>query len=309
LERFAPGGDGDANRLRAAARRTLSSRADLVAFADGHKLLQPNGICFKGRWRITEYSHWTGLFQAGTDVPAIVRAPVALSATTAGARRAFALAFKLFPAYAPDVAVLTDNLFVMETLTGTRKNCVLDAKLDNQPGLGGIPGSFHDLDLGTRLREDLNAVDAALSPRGPDYGYRPVTGLVCAGTGPEGRAPHWIGLEIAADTPRIDAADFRDELRTRQDSDHRLRYVIRAADPHPRGKGHTDWRMLGALELTDSVTSARCDGRLHFAHPRIEWRGLRAAHAKDTQGYRPARAAPPEPAPERCSRNSVRGQY
>jgi hypothetical protein len=244
----------------------------LLEFPDRQKLLQPNGICFKAHWRITTATPWTGLFGSGTEVPAIVRASVALSATTAGSRRAFALAVKLFPTADPTATVLTENFFVMETLTGTRKKHFLDARLDNEPALGGIPGSLQDLDLGLRLRDDLNAVDAALSPGGPDYGYRPVAGLARASAGNDGpgRAPHWIELAIAPGTPRISAADFRDELRTEMYPGRVLNYVIRAADHHPRGKRHADWRLIGSLELMESVTSPGCDGRLHFAHPRIE---------------------------------------
>ncbi|MGE0388310.1 MAG: hypothetical protein AB7Q97_26600 [Gammaproteobacteria bacterium] len=273
LQAFDAVGADPGNRLRHAARRTLTQAADLLDFPGGRKLLQANGICFSGAWRATAQTPWTGLFAAGTDVPAIARASVALGATTRGSRRAFGLAVKLFPAASPDEVVPTANFFVMDSLAGSFAPRFLDATLDNEPALGGLPGGLAAIRLGLRIRDDMTAADAEASPGGPDYAYRPVAQIARAGMAPGApvRAPRWLRLRADPALPRNDAEDFRDELRLERFPERRLILTVDAADAVPgTGKRGAAWRRVGKLEFTRDVVSPGCDGRLHFAHPRIE---------------------------------------
>lgn len=266
-----PGGDRQANRLRRAARRTLTLRDDLFEFPLGRKLLQANGICFAGRWRVDRPSPYTGLFARDADALAIARASVALGEPRRGARRSFSLAVKLFPTLDPAAVVPTANLFLTESIAGTLHPHFLDAVLDNAPELGGLP-SLARLPLALRIRADLAAADAELSPGGPDPFYRPVDELAAAGAGAGRavRAPHWVRVRVAEGTPRVDADDFREELAVQRYPGAVLTWVVEAAAEHPRGKAHAQWRRLSRLTFTESVASRACDARLHFAHPRLQ---------------------------------------
>ena len=108
---FGPSGGRPENRLRAAAIRTLSNNADVFDFPAGQKLFQPNGICFMGRWEIDQGSPYDGYFSNPSRGLLIVRASVTLSETQRGARRAFALAGKLFPTLDRTAVVHTANFF------------------------------------------------------------------------------------------------------------------------------------------------------------------------------------------------------
>ncbi len=265
-------GDGNDNHFRAAARRTLASEADLLDFPHGQKLLQPNGICFSGEWRIGPGSPWTGLLAPGTQVHAIARVSVALSETTQDARRAVGMAVKLFPhpATTHADARTTRNLFVLESVSGRRLQHALDAVMDNAPPLGSLPG-LSGLRLALRLRADLLAADRASGASAPDFAFRPVDHLAAAVDGSDGpaRAPRWIRLQVPADIPRVDAADFRDELRLANYPGGELGWRIEAAADTPGGKEAAAWQSIGTLRLTESITSPGCDRRLHFAHPRL----------------------------------------
>ena len=142
---FGPKGDKEDNRLRQAATRTLTVPDDLIEFPQGQKIFQPNGICFTGRWRITEPSSYSGYFAQGSEALVVVRASVSLGNTRAGKRRAFAIAGKLFPTTDPTRVVRTANFFVMDSLVGTKEAHFTNAVLDNHPTAKGLPGSLGDL--------------------------------------------------------------------------------------------------------------------------------------------------------------------
>lgn len=262
-------GDSPDNHLRAAAIRTLKDRSDLREFRRDRKLFQASGICFAGEWRIDTATPWTGLFAEGTRALLIMRASVSLGETQRGAKRAFALAGKIFPTLDPQQRVHTANFFAMENALGTDDDHFLDAVMDNNPVVKGLPGSFGQLLLGLRIREDLNAADRTAGARSPDPTYRPLYPLSESGLTDKAvaRTPRWLQLRAAEGTPRIDAADFRDELRLGNYPGQRLRFELSAAPDHPDGKGSARWQRVGSALLTQDVTSPGCDGRLHFSHP------------------------------------------
>ena len=270
VDLFGPAGGGSDNALRAAARRTLTQADDLFDFPHGQKLLQANGICFTGEWIIQPESPYTGLFAASTQVKSIVRGSVLFSHSTRDRRRTFGFAIKLFPAQDPDEPVPTINLFVMEAFGGARRAHIVDAVLDNDPDLGRLP-SFSTLREVLRLRKDLKIADEESSGGRSDLTFRPITHAAGFGLTPgaSAHAPHWMRLRIAADTPRVDADDFRDELSVDRYPNGAILYQLEVADRGNGKKTKARWQALGHLRLYESVTSHACDARLHFTHPRL----------------------------------------
>ncbi len=267
---FGPAGDNPHNALRAAAVRTLTSDQDLAEFPAGQKLFQPNGICYAGRWAIHAATRYTGLFGIGTNVPAIVRISVMLGDTERGARRTLGMGVKLFPP-SSDAENHGYNLLVMDNISGSTRAHTSHAVLDNHPEYGGLP-SLGVIGTALRIRRDMNAVDKALSPAGPNLRYRSVSHLAAIGVTPGAvtNSPHWVRLRVAPETPDVDAVDFREELALKNYFDGRLTYDIELAAFDTAGKTRANWTRAGILRLTEDVVSESCDQRLHFGHPRLD---------------------------------------
>ena len=71
-----------------------------------------------------------------------------------------------------------------------------------------------------------------------------------------------IQLKVAEGTPRVDADDFRDELRLKNYGGN-LIYDIRVKmfdDPN--------WSRIGRIEFTEEGLCEGCDKRIHFWIPR-----------------------------------------
>jgi len=284
-ERFGRTGDAADNHLRAAARRTLSTNQNLLRFPGGQKLFQLNRICFAGHWKIDQEktaqdSPYNGYFSPGSEALLILRASVTLSATTRGNKRAFAIAGKLFPTLDPEESVDTANFFAMENFIGTLDEYFLDAELDNQPTISGLPASFESLRQALRVKKDLAAAEkelqktersAAGQPHA-DVGYRPLYPISELGlTDPTASVtPRWIRLRTAEGIPRHDAEDFRDELRLEHCPEHRLAWTIEGAGGAKRRKTTALWQQIGTITATEYALSEGCDLRLHFAHPRLK---------------------------------------
>ncbi len=256
------------NYVLKAAKRTLTRQEDLWDFPNGQKLFQANGICFSGEWIIDKESLYTGQFQYLTRSRVIARASVALSGTKQSDKRAFGFALKLFPSSDPNTVAPTLNAFVMHSLGGTYTQHVLDLVMDNEPPLGGLP-PLSQLGLAYRLLKDFKTADKMFTTEKPDVGYRPVAHLAVStkSENTEIIAPTWLRLRPAEELPRIDKADFRDELRVEHYPDQRLLWVIEVASGKRKNKSSAEWITLGRLVLNESITSPACDQQLHFAHP------------------------------------------
>lgn len=89
------------------------------------------------------------------------------------------------------------------------------AILDNNPVTSGLPGSLGALRLGFRIRKDLEVVGAELSPGESDVTHRPLCPISELGleSGRRLRTPKQMQTRVADHTPRVEPADFRDELR------------------------------------------------------------------------------------------------
>ena len=248
------------------SKRTLSDESDTLPRFD--KLLHPNGICIKGSWNITQDNPYTGAFRTGTKSMIIVRASTALSNTKSNQNRAFGIAGKIFPTEdASDIRPLkTANFFTIENLGGTRKKHFLDSVNTNDiilvsPSLTAFLNSLEGLAVvrdfplaeGSNLQTALIRELYPISELGLAEGQKAIT-------------PIWMKIEGAADIPRVEESDFRDELNL----DHYpqgLRFDISVASKGSRF-GSKEWQKIGFIDVEETVVSDSCDHRLHFSHPR-----------------------------------------
>ncbi|GFD79475.1 hypothetical protein KUL118_23370 [Tenacibaculum sp. KUL118] len=269
--------DGE-NLLLKHAKRTLSSTTDFIELEGGQKLLQANGICFAGNWRIGKNSSYTGFYSKGTNVPVIVRASVSLSGTKQNDKRAFGMAIKLFAESKSKDATKpqTYNLFVMHSLGGTQTKHVLSLPMTNEPSLGELP-PFSQLLTAYRLENDLGTADKLFSQEKANARFRPVSHIahipqsdLTTDTPLSLNGPHWLKLVASTDTTLVDKSDFRDELAVAHYPNHRIQWDIYAAPNNAQGIESAKWQHLGAMTVNESVTSLTCDTRLHFAHPVIQ---------------------------------------
>ncbi len=287
----------DENVLLKHAKRTLLSHANFIDLGTEHKLLQANGICFSGTWKINRHSPYSGLYLAQTEVPVIVRASVSLSGTKQRDKRAFGIAIKLFPDLTSEV---TENIFLMHSLGGTKTKYVANLPMTNEPALGELP-PFSQLLTAYRLESDLEEADKAFSGNKANARFRPVSQLANVVTltkkslGAEKQAketktsnaskasdntrntssknsngPYWLKASHKPGTPLVDKDDFRDELSLQHYPNHTLTWILSAAPFHKKGIDKATWQEIGELTLTESVVSLTCDTKLHFNHPIIE---------------------------------------
>lgn len=264
---FGPSGHHANNHVFQAAKRTLTSKADWFDFPQGQKLFQANGICFAGEWLIDQPSAYTGQFSYPTRSLVVARASVALSGTKQANKRAFGMAIKLFPTTNPKEPVETLNAFVMHSLGGTVTKYLLALKLDNQPALGSLP-PFTKLALSYRLLNDFKQADALISQTKADVGYRPVTHLA-AFREQNTVTPTWLRLRVMPSLLLVDKDDFRDELRVEHYPQQQLTWLIDVASKEKNHKkSQVTWQTIGRLVFHESITSAACDQKLHFSHPR-----------------------------------------
>jgi hypothetical protein len=255
------------NKLLNASKRTLSDRSDLLPRFQ--KLLHPNGICLTGTWRITEDTPYTGYFATGSEGLIIARASAALSEIKRGEARAFGLAGKIYPTVDPNhrTALKTANFFTIDDLGGTYVPYFLDAENTNDiinisirptgvfkgPLALAVANAFTTAD-GSTLDESLIRQLYPIAELGEAHPEQAV-------------APTWMKIVGAGQTPRVDEADFRDELAIENYPDG-IAMDIYVADVGSR-RGEKDWNYVGEILFTDSVASDSCDHRLHFSHPRF----------------------------------------
>ncbi len=253
------------NKLLNASVRTLNDRRDLLPRFQ--KLLHPNGLCLAGTWNITEASRYTGMFRQGTQALFIGRASTALTNTEAGTYRAFGIAGKVFPTLDPAAQVETANFFAIEDLGGTLREHYLDAVQTNDIiNVSLTTATVWNSGVGAAAVAAFTWADRATDPT--RIAYRPLYPLAEAGVASSSRtfAPRWIAITGAGETPRVDALDFRDELRVASYPSG-LRFEIWVANQGTR-VGRKAWQYLGYIEATDDALTDSCDHRLHFSHPK-----------------------------------------
>jgi hypothetical protein len=246
-----------------AARRTLSDHSDLLPRF--RKLVHPNGVCLAGTWNITVDTPFTGAFRPGRRL-FIARASTALTATERGQYRAFGFAGKIFPTLDPDAVVPTANFFTIEDLGCTLRDHYLDAVNTNDIiHISFTPETFLNTPVGAAVAAAFLAADHTFDTK--QTLIRQLYPIAEAGEADptQARAPMWLKITGAPDVPRVDAVDFRDELRLENYPDG-LRFDIWIADQGTR-EGDKSWQRVGYIDVTDEALSDSCDHRLHFHHP------------------------------------------
>jgi hypothetical protein len=230
--------------------RNLIDRRDVLPHFD--KLIHANGISYTGVWRIDVDSPYTGYFAKGSEGLAVARASVAGPRLEAGQRRAFGFGGKIFPTMDPDEKVMPGNFVTVSKLSGDKLQHIVDYAPTNKPSVGWDPGA-----------NLVNRVIFRLTDTRP--GWRQLHPISTLGVPEDGyvRTPDLLKLEAADGTPRIDARDFRDELRLEHYPDNKLVYTINVKDFED-----ADWTRLGTIEFGDYAIAEGGDKRLHFWIPR-----------------------------------------
>ncbi len=253
------------------SKRTLDDRSDLLPRFD--KLLHPNGVCLKGTWNMTEPSPYTGAFKAGTSSLIIIRASTALSNTKSNQNRAFGIAGKIYPTLDEQHSepLKTANFFTIEDLGGKRRKYFLDSVNGNDiiKITPSVTAFFKGLE-GALVLKDFLAADQSNPQTALIRELYPISELGLA-AGEKAVTPIWMKIEAAADMPRIDEDDFRDELNVKN-YPQGLRLDISVASKGSR-LGSKEWQKVGYMEFNESITSESCDHRLHFSHPRPRNKG------------------------------------
>ena len=75
--------------------------------------------------------------------------------------------------------------------------------------------------------------------------------------------PDLLQLKVADGTPRVDAADFRDELRLHNYPNRTLTYTISV-----KSFDEAEWNRVGSIDFTEDAVSEGGDKRIHFWIPR-----------------------------------------
>jgi hypothetical protein len=254
--------------------RNMHDKRDIRPRFD--KLIHANGICLSGFWKIDqaaaapgasgesphdpytglkidEYREpFTGYFAPGSVGLCIARLSVAGLYMTRGYSRAFGIAGKVFPTLDPAQKVKPGNFVTVNYLSGTKEKHITDIAPTNQPGIG--PAIAANV---------INRIIFRLMDTRP--GYRQLYPISTLGVprGARVKTPDLIQLKVPDGTPRVNADDFRDELRLKNYPDSKLIYEIRVKmfdDPN--------WSRIGRIEFTEDAICEGCDKRIHFWIPR-----------------------------------------
>lgn len=230
--------------------RNMHDRRDIRPKYD--KLIHSHGVCFAGRWKIDADSPYTGYFRRGSEGLLIARASVAGPITVQGFPRSFGIAGKVFPTLDPDEWVWPGNFVTVSHLSGSKARCITDIEMSNAPSVGFDP-----------IANFINRAIFRLMDTRP--GYRQLFPISTLGVKPGEPVvtPDLLLLKVDERMPKIDAKDFRDEIRLSHYPDHTLIYGI-----HVKNFEDDQWVRLGSLEFTEDVISEGSDKRLHFWIPR-----------------------------------------
>jgi hypothetical protein len=249
LPKYPAIGPADFIQLFNAGARNLADRRDIRPYFN--KLIHTHGICATGTWEIDRDSPFTGFFTKGSKGLLLARLSVAGPNINRGQRRSFGIAGKIFPGMDPNQLAKPANFVTVSHLSGSRAKNIIDIEPTNAPTVGLDPASnlvnriiFRLLDTRPGFRQ-LHPISTFGVPRGEKV----VT-------------PDLMILTVAPGTPRINADDFRDELRLENYPDHKLVYDIKVKNfPDER------WTRIGSLTFTEAVVSEGGDKRLHFWIP------------------------------------------
>ncbi len=247
------------NKIKRAAKRTLSDRSDILP--QFRKLAHPNGICLTGTWEITEENPYGGYFKKGSEALIVARASTALSGTTQGRNRGFGLAGKIFPTNNPlhEEKLETANFFLVDDLGGTKAPHYTGVEMTNAPETSVTTAVLAHAIYAAKLALTFGMADA-------NPNIRQVYEISHLGeANPESiRTPEFMKIG-AQKGQTVDRKDFRDELRIENYSGELL-MDISVSNGETNGK--KNWKKIGVVRFTESAASNSCDHRLHFHHPK-----------------------------------------
>jgi hypothetical protein len=232
------------------AARNMHDKRDIRPYYD--KLIHSHGVAYAGLWRIDRESPYTGYFRNGSEGLVIARLSVAGPFVEQGSRRALGIGGKIFPTRNLDECVWPANFVATSGLAGSRAKHVLDSEMTNYLRTG--------LDPITNLiaRGVFRAVDTR-----PNYRQLYPISTLGVAQGDPVITPDMMMIKVAAGTPRVDAKDFRDEIRLSRYPERQLVFDILV-----KNFEEPEWTRLGSLVLQEDVVSEGCDKRLHFWIPR-----------------------------------------
>ena len=232
-----------------ASARNLNDRRDIRPYFN--KLIHSHGISYTGLWEIDRESPYTGYFAKGSRGLLLVRLSVAGPSLRRGQLRSLGLAGKIFPTMDVHEKVKPGNFVTVSHLSGSRAKHILDVEMTNVPTIGLAPAANFINRLVFRLMDtrpgwrQLHPISTLSVPRGG-----PVV------------TPNQMLLKVEEGTPRMDANDFRDELRLKNYPNQQLVYTINV-----KNFAEDLWTRLGTIRLTEDVVSEGGDKRLHFWIP------------------------------------------
>ena len=244
--------------IRQAASRTIDKRSDVLPHFQ--KLVHADGICMAGTWNITQSNPYTGYFADGSRGQIIARVSEATGHPKRGDYRAFGFAGKIYPTSDAGSAekYQTANFFTVDDLGGTTTAHFTKQTLTNQPPTTKNSQVLAALDK-------ILAIGTAFGLADTHIGVRQVYEISELGlaVGARAKTPEFIAISASPDTQRVDAVDFRDELKL-ENYGGSMRFDIAV------GTTRDNLTKIGYIEMTDYALSGGCDHNLHFHHPK--WR-------------------------------------
>ena len=231
------------------AARNLHDRRDIRPAYN--KLIHSNGICYTGLWEIDQPSPYTGYFATGSRGLLIVRASVAGPFLKQGFKRALGIAAKVYPTLNPHEQVWPGNFVTVSSLSGSRAKHILDVEPLNYPSVGrALPANV------------INRLFFRLVDTRP--GYRQLYPISTLGLKRGDRivTPDLMLLRPAEGTPRIDAKDFRDEMRLKNYGGTLVYDIL------VKSFAAASWTRIGKMTFTEDAISEGGDKRLNFWIPR-----------------------------------------
>ena len=235
------------------AHRTLNDRSDLLEPFE--KLAHPNGICFKGKWKIDRDNIYSGYFKNNSEALIIARASTAMSHTTNESTRAFGFAGKLFPSINPSKKnkQYTANFFLIDDLGGSDSKYYKDVYLSNEPSISITYEVMKNILYAIKVSSTFNETDK-------NPGIRQLYEISSLDEKSTIITPKWMKIKMSNQS--INAKDFRNELEIKKGKV--LFFDIFVSNEKIENK--KQWKRIGNIKLDKSVISKSCDQRLHFHH-------------------------------------------
>lgn len=252
------------NLLNFDSKRSVTEKNHFIPFQ--RKLIFPNGICVRGKWKINEHNHgYSGYFKSSSKGVIIGRVATATGNIHYRKHRTIGLSGKIFPTdNVEDTTVMSAANF--QTMNagggGINKEYVSEAFLTNAaPSTAPLRG-LPLLRVGLAVSEAFNLADKRRD-------IRQLYQIAELDEEDKVVSPKWMWLKANQETiemsHELKKDDFRDETSALIDEMGVLSFDIMVADSTKRGQ--PSYHKIGVIEFDKYVASASCDQSLHFQHP------------------------------------------